>query len=117
MHKGCTGSLHAQQHPIPIPPQARTLITHPNNTGLHSLLPCSDRTDAETALAAVSDWMADTASSQNAVVALVAGLVFVAEENYIDALKACHQGRSLEQMALCVQVRARRGSFLMTLSP
>lgn len=62
------------------------------------------RVDAETALATVADWMSDVASSQNAMVSLVAGLVYVAEENFIDALKACHQGRSLEQMALCVQV-------------
>jgi hypothetical protein len=62
------------------------------------------RTDAETALVTVTDWMSDSTSSQNAMVSLIAGLVYVAEENFTDALKACHQGRSLEQMALCVQV-------------
>lgn len=56
-------------------------------------------------LATISDWMSDTASSVNQTVSLVAGLIYVNEENYIDALKTCHQGRSLEQMALCVQVR------------
>mmetsp|Transcript_35063 Transcript_35063/g.99403 ORF Transcript_35063/g.99403 Transcript_35063/m.99403 type:complete len:290 (-) Transcript_35063:171-1040(-) len=64
----------------------------------------SGRCDKETALSTIGDWLSDTASSANPMVSLVAGLIYVNEENYIDALKACHQGRSLEQMALCVQV-------------
>lgn len=64
----------------------------------------SGRTNTESALATISDWLSDAASSANPMVSLVAGLIYVNEENYIDALKACHQGRSLEQMALCVQV-------------
>jgi hypothetical protein len=62
------------------------------------------RTDKDSALATIADWLSDAASNANPLVSIVAGFIYCGEENYIDALKACHHGRSLEQMALCVQV-------------
>uniref|UniRef100_A0A7S1T9E3 Coatomer subunit epsilon n=1 Tax=Tetraselmis chuii TaxID=63592 RepID=A0A7S1T9E3_9CHLO len=64
----------------------------------------SGRTDKDSALVTIADWLSDAASNANPLVSIVAGFIYCGEENYIDALKACHHGRSLEQMALCVQV-------------
>mmetsp|Transcript_30813 Transcript_30813/g.79615 ORF Transcript_30813/g.79615 Transcript_30813/m.79615 type:complete len:290 (-) Transcript_30813:143-1012(-) len=64
----------------------------------------SGRVDKDSALSTITDWLADPASNANPLVSIVAALVYCSEENYIDALRACHHGRSLEQMALSVQV-------------
>ncbi|KAL4859580.1 Coatomer subunit epsilon-1 [Chlorella vulgaris] len=58
----------------------------------------------EAALEAVAGWLADPTATSNPTVLLVAGLLFALEENYVEALKACHGGGSMEMMALCVQV-------------
>ncbi|WIA34245.1 hypothetical protein OEZ86_012596 [Tetradesmus obliquus] len=62
------------------------------------------RIGKDAALDAVGGWMSDPICNSNAHVLLVAGLVYAQEGNYVEALKACHGGQSLEMLALCVQV-------------
>lgn len=62
-----------------------------------------DSAKRESVLEQVSAWLTDMSCTNNATVLLVAGLVFLLEENYVEALKCCHSGLSLEMMALCVQ--------------
>lgn len=50
----------------------------------------------ESALEQVGQWVADPICNTNQHVLLVAGLVFAREGNYVEALKACHSGQSLE---------------------
>jgi coatomer protein complex subunit epsilon len=50
----------------------------------------------EAALEAAAGWLSDPAAAANPTVLLIAGLLFALEENYVDALKACHTGGSLE---------------------
>lgn len=50
----------------------------------------------EAALEAVAGWLADPTATSNPTVLLVAGLLFALEENYVEALKACHGGGSME---------------------
>lgn len=56
------------------------------------------------ALDAVAGWLADPAAASNPTVLLIAGLLYALEENYVEALRACHTGGSMEMMALCVHV-------------
>ncbi|PSC75635.1 coatomer subunit epsilon-1-like [Micractinium conductrix] len=56
------------------------------------------------ALDAVAGWLSDPACASNPSVLLVAGLLYALEENYVEALRVCHTGGSLEMMALCVHV-------------
>lgn len=44
----------------------------------------------------VAEWLGDMNYTNNATVLLVAGLVYLLEENYVEALKCCHSGQSLE---------------------
>lgn len=53
----------------------------------------------ETILATVGEWVADPACAGNAMTLLACGLIYAAEENYVEALKACHTGLSLEMCA------------------
>ncbi len=50
----------------------------------------------EAAVETVNQWMADPICNSNAHVLLVAGLIYAQEGNYVEALKACHAGQSLE---------------------
>lgn len=50
----------------------------------------------EAVLEQVTGWLTDMTYTGNATVLLVAGLVFLLEENYVEALKCCHSGLSLE---------------------
>lgn len=50
----------------------------------------------EQALATVADWLADPTCASNATTAVVAGTIYISEEDYVAALKACHHGSSLE---------------------
>lgn len=58
----------------------------------------------EAALEQAAAWLADPACASNPTVLLVAGLLYALEGDYVEALRACHGGASLEMMALCVQV-------------
>jgi coatomer protein complex subunit epsilon len=58
----------------------------------------------DSVLATISDWLQEPAYKNNAGVMLVVGLIYAAEENYVEALRACHGGLSLELRALSVQL-------------
>lgn len=66
----------------------------------------------DTALSTLATWLADSACNRNPGVLLMAGIIYNCEGNYVEALKACHSGLTLEMMALCVQVRG--GSYTVT---
>lgn len=50
-------------------------------------------------LATISEWLADSACNRNPTVLLIAGMIYAYEGNYVEALKTCHTGLSLE---MCV---------------
>jgi hypothetical protein len=50
----------------------------------------------ERALETVGTLLADPICSNNPHVLLIAGIIYSQEENYVEALKACHSGASLE---------------------
>ena len=52
------------------------------------------------ALDAVAGWLSDPACASNPSVLLVAGLLYALEENYVEALRVCHTGGSLEMWVL-----------------
>lgn len=41
-------------------------------------------------------WRADPLAASNPTVLLIAGLLYALEEDYVEALRACHTGGSLE---------------------
>ena len=45
-------------------------------------------------------WVADPACAGNAITLTVAGIIYTNEGNYVEALKACHTGLSLEMYVL-----------------
>ena len=50
----------------------------------------------EAALEAAAGWLADPAAASNPTVLLVAGLLYALEEDYVEALRTCHTGGSME---------------------
>lgn len=64
----------------------------------------SGKVSSDAALATVAEWLEDPSCSGNPTLLLVSGMLYAYEENYIDALKCCHTGATLEMMALSVQV-------------
>lgn len=50
----------------------------------------------EAALAAAAGWLTDPAAASNPTVLLIAGLLYCLEEDYVEALRCCHTGGSLE---------------------
>eukprot|EP00775_Hariotina_reticulata_P010026 gene10026-10182_t len=56
--------------------------------------------DPEEALETVGQWVSDPICNNNPHVLLVAGLIYANEGNYVEALKACHSGQSLEMLLL-----------------
>jgi coatomer protein complex subunit epsilon len=54
------------------------------------------RVAKDAALATLESWLADSACNRNPHVLLVAGTIYLAEANYVEALKACHSGQTLE---------------------
>ncbi|GMH41511.1 hypothetical protein BSKO_09421 [Bryopsis sp. KO-2023] len=64
----------------------------------------TDRSQKDSILATLTEWMGDPVASANPYVCIIAGTIFSKEENFVEALKACHAGTNLEMMALCVQV-------------
>jgi coatomer protein complex subunit epsilon len=47
-------------------------------------------------LSTAQEWLADTACNRNSTVLLVCGTIYAMEENYVEALKCCHTGTTLE---------------------
>lgn len=60
--------------------------------------------DKDTILSTVQDWAQEPSYRSNATVLLVIGLIYAAEDNYVEALRACHTGISLELRALAIQL-------------
>jgi coatomer protein complex subunit epsilon len=50
----------------------------------------------DTVLSTAQDWLADPACNRNATVLLICGMIYASEENYVEALKCCHTGTTLE---------------------
>ena len=50
----------------------------------------------DTVLETVADWAQDATLQRNDTVLLVIGLIYAAELNYVEALRACSRGSSLE---------------------
>lgn len=50
----------------------------------------------DTVLSTIQDWAQEPSYRNNATVLLVIGLIYAAEDNYVEALRACHTGVSLE---------------------
>ncbi|CAK0744867.1 hypothetical protein CVIRNUC_001579 [Coccomyxa viridis] len=63
----------------------------------------ANKTPKEEILATLASWVVDPACAGNATTLTVAGLIYTSEENFVEALKACHTGLSLEMMAVSVQ--------------
>eukprot|EP01025_Chloroclados_australasicus_P030699 TRINITY_DN3088_c0_g1_i3.p1 TRINITY_DN3088_c0_g1~~TRINITY_DN3088_c0_g1_i3.p1 ORF type:complete len:332 (-),score=32.03 TRINITY_DN3088_c0_g1_i3:235-1107(-) len=64
----------------------------------------SGATSVEQTLASVTDWMQDPSCSSNPLVQVICGMIYAHEGNFVEALKCCYMGTTLEMMALCVQV-------------
>uniref|UniRef100_A0A0C9RGV8 Coatomer subunit epsilon n=1 Tax=Wollemia nobilis TaxID=56998 RepID=A0A0C9RGV8_9CONI len=60
--------------------------------------------DKETALSSLKEWLSDSAISNNPVLKLVAGTIYIYEQDYNEALKHTHSGGTLELCALTVQI-------------
>ncbi|XP_012478266.1 coatomer subunit epsilon-1 [Gossypium raimondii] len=60
--------------------------------------------DKESTIASLKEWLADPAIGSNAVLRLIAGIVFMHEEDYIEALKHTNAGGTMELHALNVQI-------------
>lgn len=50
----------------------------------------------ESAVEKVGQWVSDPICNTNPHVILVAGLIYAQAGNYVEALKACHTGQTLE---------------------
>lgn len=57
-----------------------------------------------TILSTMNEWLTDVACNRNPTVLLMIGMIHAHEGNYVEALKCCHIGTTLEMLALCVQV-------------
>jgi Coatomer epsilon subunit len=57
-------------------------------------------------LATLQGWLDDPTSSHNATVCPIAGIIYANEKNYVEALKACHAGTSLEMYASHIKSHA-----------
>lgn len=60
--------------------------------------------DKEAALSSLKEWLSDAAISNNPVLKLVAGTMYMYEQDYIEALNQTHSGGTLELYALNVQI-------------
>ncbi|KAG8499102.1 hypothetical protein CXB51_005538 [Gossypium anomalum] len=60
--------------------------------------------DKESTIASLKEWLADPAIGSNAILRLIAGIVFMHEEDYIEALKHTNAGGTMELHALNVQI-------------
>ncbi|KAE8695527.1 Coatomer subunit epsilon-2 [Hibiscus syriacus] len=60
--------------------------------------------DKESIIASLKEWLADPAIGNNATLRLIAGIVFMNEEDYNEALKHTNAGGTMELHALNVQI-------------
>lgn len=47
-------------------------------------------------MSTLADWLGDAACNRNPMVLLMAGMIHMHEGNYVEALKICHVGLTLE---------------------
>ena len=50
----------------------------------------------ETVLSTLQEWLSDASCNNNPQVQLVAAVIYAQEGNFVDALKLCHAGTTLE---------------------
>ncbi|KAE8723422.1 Coatomer subunit epsilon-2 [Hibiscus syriacus] len=60
--------------------------------------------DKESIIASLKEWLADPAIGNNATLRLIAGIIFMHEEDYSEALKHTNAGGTMELHALNVQI-------------
>ncbi|KAJ6887320.1 coatomer subunit epsilon-1 [Populus alba x Populus x berolinensis] len=58
----------------------------------------------ESTISSLKEWLADSAIANNAILRLIAGIIFMHEEDYNEALKHTNAGGTLELHALNVQI-------------
>ncbi|CAN1166569.1 Coatomer subunit epsilon-1 [Linum perenne] len=58
----------------------------------------------QSVISSLKEWLADSAIGNNATLRLIAGIVFMNEEDYNEALKHTHAGGTMELHALNVQI-------------
>ncbi|CAF1928910.1 hypothetical protein BRARA_I02791 [Brassica rapa] len=58
----------------------------------------------ESTIASLREWLADPTAGSNATVRLIAGTIFMHEEDYSEALKHTHSGGTMDLHALNVQI-------------
>ncbi|GMI91995.1 epsilon1 Coat Protein [Hibiscus trionum] len=64
----------------------------------------SNPQDKESTVSSLKEWLADPAIGNNAILRLIAGTVFMHEEDYNEALKQTNAGGTMELHALNVQI-------------
>jgi len=67
----------------------------------------SSEDNKEIALVTVKQWLADGVAANNAILQVIAGIIYYHEQNYEEAMKVLHQSDSLEALALLVQCYLR----------
>ncbi|XVE89411.1 hypothetical protein DITRI_Ditri19aG0199600 [Diplodiscus trichospermus] len=60
--------------------------------------------DKESTISSLKEWLADPAIGSNAILRLIAGIIFMHEEDYNEALKHTNAGGTMELHALNVQI-------------
>ncbi|XP_038988755.1 coatomer subunit epsilon-1-like [Phoenix dactylifera] len=60
--------------------------------------------DKESAIASLQEWLNDAAIGNNHALRLIAGIIYMHEQNYIEALKYTNSGGTMELHALNVQI-------------
>ncbi|KAK9068859.1 hypothetical protein SSX86_012975 [Deinandra increscens subsp. villosa] len=58
----------------------------------------------ETVISSIREWLSDAAIGNNPILRLIAGIIFMHEQDYNEALKYTHAGGTMELTALNVQV-------------
>ncbi|KAK9156181.1 hypothetical protein Sjap_003661 [Stephania japonica] len=64
----------------------------------------SSADNKESAIASLKEWLSDAAIGSNPVLRLVAGIIYMHEQDYNEALKHTHAGGTMELHALNVQI-------------
>jgi coatomer subunit epsilon len=70
----------------------------------------------ESVLSTIQEWLADASCNSNPHVQLIAAVIFAQESNFVDALKICHSGATLEMCAglsvPCIRCRYDAAMYL-----
>ncbi|KAH7679053.1 Coatomer epsilon subunit protein [Dioscorea alata] len=60
--------------------------------------------DKETAISSIREWLSDAAIASNPILRLIAGIIYMHEQDYNEALKHTNSGGTMELHALNVQI-------------